>query len=89
MGNPRLVVFDDFFQNLDAASRSLIIRMLTDRTHPWTVLAVSHDPQLLAAFDRILVIDNGRLVRDGSFEELRRDPLCRNLLHDSLGLTGA
>jgi ABC-type bacteriocin/lantibiotic exporter with double-glycine peptidase domain len=89
VGNPRLVVFDDFFQNLDAASRSLIIRMLTDRTHPWTVLAVSHDPQLLAAFDRILVIDNGRLVRDGSFEELRRDPLCRNLLHDSLGLTGA
>lgn len=89
VGDPRLVVFDDFFQNLDAASRSLIIRMLTDRTHPWTVLAVSHDPQLLAAFDRILVVDNGRLVRDGTFEELRRDPLCRNLLHDSLGLTGA
>jgi len=89
VGNPRLVVLDDFFQNLDAASRTLIIRMLTERARPWTVLAVSHDPQLLAAFDRVLVVDNGRIVRDGSFEDVRRDPLCRNLLHESLGLTGA
>jgi ABC-type bacteriocin/lantibiotic exporter with double-glycine peptidase domain len=89
VGNPRLVVLDDFFQNLDAASRTLIIRLLTDRQHPWTVLAVSHDPQLLSAFDRVLVVDNGRVVRDGPFDEVRRDPLCKNLLHESLGLTGA
>jgi ABC-type bacteriocin/lantibiotic exporter with double-glycine peptidase domain len=89
VGHPRLVVLDDFFQNLDAASRTLIIRLLTDRQHPWTVLAVSHDPQLLSAFDRVLVVDNGRVVRDGPFDEVRRDPLCKNLLHESLGLTGA
>jgi ABC-type bacteriocin/lantibiotic exporter with double-glycine peptidase domain len=82
VGRPRLVVLDDFFQNLDAGSRALIIRLLTDRARPWTVLAVSHDPQLLAAFDRVLVVHDGRVVRDGPFASLRDDPVCRSLLHD-------
>ncbi len=81
VGRPRLVVLDDFFQNLDATSRSLIIQLLTDRARPWTVLAVSHDPILLAAFDRVLVIDNGQVVNEGVFETLQHDPFCRALLH--------
>jgi ABC-type bacteriocin/lantibiotic exporter with double-glycine peptidase domain len=92
VGRPRLVVLDDFFQNLEAASRALIIRLLTNRERPWTVIAVSHDPQLLAAFDRVIVIHNGRIVRDGSFQQLRNDPICRSLMHeylnDSLAASG-
>jgi ABC-type multidrug transport system fused ATPase/permease subunit len=87
VGNPRLVVLDDFFQNLTIGVRTLIIRLLTDRSRPWTVLAVSHDPQLVAAFDRLLVVHEGRIVRDGSFAELQHDPLCRHLLHQDLGST--
>jgi ABC-type bacteriocin/lantibiotic exporter with double-glycine peptidase domain len=82
VGKPRLVVFDDFFQNLDAASRTLIIRLLTNRERPWTVLAVSHDPLLLASFDRVIVVHDGQVVREGRFEALRDDPICRSLLHD-------
>jgi ABC-type bacteriocin/lantibiotic exporter with double-glycine peptidase domain len=92
VGRPRLVVLDDFFQNLDAGSRSLIIRLLTDRSRPWTVLAVSHDPQLLSAFDRVIVVHEGRVLREGPFAQLRADPLCRSLLHEylnePLGLNG-
>lgn len=88
VGNPRLVVFDDFFQNLDAASRSLIIRLLTDRARPWTVLAVSNDPLLLAEFDRVVVVHGGRVVREGPFKTLRDDPICRTLLHETLTLNG-
>ena len=46
------------------------------------MIAVSHDPQLLAAFDRVLMVDQGRVVREGPFEVLREDALCRNLLHE-------
>jgi ABC-type bacteriocin/lantibiotic exporter with double-glycine peptidase domain len=90
VGNPRLVVLDDFFQNLDAASRALIVRLLTDRRRSWTVLAVSHDPQLLAAFDRVIVIHGGKVVREGPFSVLRDDPVCKLLLHEVRGdLAGA
>lgn len=84
VGRPRLVVFDDFFQNLDAPSRALIIRLLTNRDRHWTVLTVSHDPQLLAAFDRVIVVHEGQVVRDGTFQQLRNDPVCRSLMHEYL-----
>ncbi|MBU6367773.1 MAG: ATP-binding cassette domain-containing protein, partial [Gemmatimonadetes bacterium] len=83
VGAPPLVVLDDFFQNLDAGSRALILGLLTDRARPWTVLAVSNDPLLLAAFDRVLVLEAGRVVADGPFAALRDLPVCRTLLHDA------
>lgn len=82
VGEPRLVVLDDFFTNLDGASRTLIIQLLTDRSRPWTVLAVSHDPQLLSAFDRVIIVDGGQIVCEGPFETVRHEPACRRLLRD-------
>lgn len=81
VGRPRLVLLDDFFQNLEAASRALILRLLTDRSRPWTVLAVSNDPQLLSVFDRVIVVHEGRVLREGPFAALRNDPVCQMLLH--------
>ncbi|QJR34336.1 peptidase domain-containing ABC transporter [Gemmatimonas groenlandica] len=89
VGRPRLIVLDDFFQNLDAASRTLIIKLLTDRNRPWTVITVSHDPQLLEAFDRVLVVEDGQVVREGPFSVVRMDPMCLNLLHETPMTTGA
>ena len=88
VGRPRLVVLDDFFQNLDAMSRAHIIGLLTDRRRPWTVIAVSLDPQLLAAFDRVILVEDGRIMKEGSFDMLRNDPDCRTLLHDNSSLSG-
>jgi ABC-type bacteriocin/lantibiotic exporter with double-glycine peptidase domain len=89
VGRPRLIVLDDFFQNLDASSRSLIIRLLTNRERHWTVIIVSHDPQLLSAFDRVLVVHDGKVLRDGTFQQLRGDPLCRSLLHEYVNESSA
>jgi ABC-type bacteriocin/lantibiotic exporter with double-glycine peptidase domain len=80
VGNPRLVVLDDFFQNLDVASRTMILTLLTDRRRPWTVIAVSHDPQLLKAFDRVIVVQDGKVVREGSFDAITDDVYTRHLL---------
>ena len=37
-----------------------------------TVLAIAHRVSTLAALDRIIVLDNGRIVEDGSPGELLR-----------------
>jgi ATP-binding cassette, subfamily B, bacterial len=36
-----------------------------------TVIAVAHRLSTIAAFDRVLVIQNGRIVQDGTPSELR------------------
>lgn len=86
VGSPRLVVMDDFFQNLEAQTRDLFVALLMDRRRPWTVLAVSHDPSFLAAADRVLVMQGGRVVADGSLEEVSRTPAAGAIL-GAVGVT--
>lgn len=80
VGSPRLVVMDDFFQNLEAQTRDLFVALLMDRRRPWTVIAVSHDPAFLAAADRVLVMQDGRVVADGSLDEVARTPAAGAIL---------
>ena len=81
VGQPRLLLLDDFFQNLDDEYRTRLIRLLTDRATPHTVIAVSHDPQFLAACDLIIVMDRGRIKEQGTYAELA-GTLGRSSAHD-------
>ena len=69
----RLVILDEAFRGLDRSTR----RRLTERARAWwkhaTLLFVSHDIEETRGFERVLVIDGGRVVEDGAPEELLRD----------------
>ena len=49
-----------------------IQRALTRLLRGRTVVAVAHRLSTLADFDRILVVDDGRIVEDGTVEDLLR-----------------
>ncbi len=59
-GRPRLVLVDDYYQNVEPDCRQHLVECMTDPRAPWTLLLVSHDPAYLAACDRVLVLDGGR-----------------------------
>ena len=81
VGRPRLVVVDDYYQNIEPDSRQHLVQCLTDAREPWTLLLVSHDPQFLAACDRVLVLEEGRVVRDGPFDRVAADtPFLQRLV---------
>jgi len=81
-GAPRMIAVDELFQNLPADERLRLVSLLTDASRPWTVIAVSHDPHLLAAMDRVIILDNGAVRRDANFAELRDDPYIRQLIEN-------
>jgi ABC-type bacteriocin/lantibiotic exporter with double-glycine peptidase domain len=70
VGAPRLLLLDDFFQNLADEYRTRLIRLLTDRGAAHTVVAVSHDPEFLAACDLIIVMEGGRIRERGTYDQL-------------------
>src|SRR5699024_7902274 len=57
---PAVVVADEPTTLLDLANSRRVIEMLTSL--PQQVLVVSHDLDALASFDRVIVIDGGRVV---------------------------
>ncbi|NUS38907.1 MAG: ABC transporter ATP-binding protein [Lysobacter sp.] len=63
---PALLFADEPTSSLDAANGQLVIDMLHDiaRLHGNTVLCVSHDPRLIAHADRVLRMEDGRILDD-------------------------
>ena len=61
-GDPRVVVLDEPDANLDAAGETALLAAIADmKARGTTVIVVSHNPTLMAAVDRILVLKNGAL----------------------------
>lgn len=71
--NPELVILNDFFTGLKRAAKIELIQCLVDKKNRWTVLAVSNDPLIMAACDRILVLNDGMIEAEGKFDELLKN----------------
>ena len=65
---PRVLVLDEPTTLLDLRNARLIARLVADL--PQQVLLVTHHLELLDGFDRVLLVDGGRLVADGPPDEV-------------------
>jgi ATP-binding cassette, subfamily B, bacterial len=77
-----IVVLDEATSSLDSASEVEIQRALEVLMRGRTVLAIAHRLSTVTKFDRIVVLQQGRIIEDGSPLELRRrrgafDQMCR------------
>ncbi len=61
----RLVLLDEAFRGLDRASRRALSRSVRAHVGKATVVEVTHDVADTTDFERILVIEDGKLVEDG------------------------
>lgn len=64
--NPQLLFADEPTSALDAANGQMVIDLLhrLARTHRAAVLCVSHDPRVVGHADRVLHMEDGRLLDD-------------------------
>ncbi len=68
--NPQFMIFDDALASVDTETEERILsRFLKLRAGRSNIL-ISHRVSTLQAADRIIVLDNGRIVQSGTHEEL-------------------
>jgi subfamily B ATP-binding cassette protein HlyB/CyaB len=72
VGNPRVLIFDEATSALDyeseAAIQANMLRICKDRT----VIIIAHRLSTLRNANRIVTVENGRLIEDGTHESLLR-----------------
>jgi ATP-binding cassette subfamily B protein len=68
--DPRILVLDEATSSLDSLSEELIQSALKGVMQGRSSLVIAHRLSTILAADRILVLDQGRLVQQGSHEEL-------------------
>ncbi len=69
--NSPILVFDEATSALDPLSEQGVHKAMARLMEGRTVLAIAHRLSTLAGLDRILVMEDGRIVEDGSLAELK------------------
>ncbi|AFY66102.1 ABC transporter ATP-binding protein [Geitlerinema sp. PCC 7407] len=72
--NAPILILDDALSSVDNQTATRILGNLSSDTQQKTVIFISHQLSAAATADRILVMDQGRIVQSGSHAELVQEP---------------
>lgn len=70
IGNPRILIFDEATSALDYESEFAVMRNMQAICKDRTVLIIAHRLSTVRRADRIVVVEKGRIVEDGSHDAL-------------------
>jgi ATP-binding cassette subfamily B protein len=68
--DPRILILDDATASVDASTEARIKRALREVMEGRTTIIIAHRSSTIALADRIVVLDQGRIVADGDHDHL-------------------
>lgn len=72
IADPRILIFDEATSALDYESESIVQKNMAQMARGRTVIIIAHRLSALRLADRVITIERGRLIEDGSHQELMK-----------------
>ncbi|WP_239022872.1 peptidase domain-containing ABC transporter [Pontibacter mangrovi] len=76
---PKLLIVDNFWAGMAKKDKMELLRLLTSPQFDWTMIIVSNDREVMRLCDRTLLLQDGRLVANGSYEEIKEMGVLQEL----------
>ncbi len=70
LANPRILILDEATANLDTTTELVVQRGIQQLTRGRTALIIAHRLSTIRDADRIIVLEHGRIVEQGTHDEL-------------------
>lgn len=73
--NPKILLLDESIHKLNVQDKKLIFKILKEykEKNNLTIILITHDLEDTLSSDRIVVLDSGKIIKDGSPEEIYAD----------------
>ncbi|MFI7450076.1 ABC transporter ATP-binding protein [Nonomuraea sp. NPDC049714] len=85
LARPRLLLLDESTANLDGRTEALVRQVIASAANDCTLVIVAHRLATVRDADFIIVFDEGRVLAQGSHDDLiKESPLYRELAHNQL-----
>ena len=82
--NPEILIIDEGTSALDVETEEKIVKELIESFKDKTVLMITHRLSLLNVVDRVIVVENGKIIEEGKVKELKlKDGLLNRFLQIS------
>ncbi len=69
--DPQIIILDDCLSAVDTKTEHKILSYLKSALRVKTSIMITHRINSLMAFDKIIVLDQGKIIEEGSLEELK------------------
>jgi ABC-type multidrug transport system fused ATPase/permease subunit len=68
--NPSLLLLDEATSALDVESESIVLSNVFNYSKDCLIISVSHRPETMLKSDVVLLLDDGKLIDYGSYDDL-------------------
>ncbi|MEQ8423737.1 MAG: ABC transporter ATP-binding protein, partial [Cyclobacteriaceae bacterium] len=76
---PKLILLEDTLGQLGPVTRNKFAKYVFDKNKGWTGIAISNAPDILEMMDRVIVVEKGEIVNEGTYDELSKMDWAKNL----------
>ncbi|MFH1283237.1 MAG: ABC transporter ATP-binding protein [bacterium] len=80
--NPSILILDEATSALDSESEKLVQNAIEELMKKRTVFVIAHRLSTIKKADRIIVIDGGKIMQDGSHADLLQSSILYKKLHE-------
>lgn len=70
VAKPRLLLVEDAYSLLEQKDRRAVAEFITSPERSWTLIAVSNDPVIARNCDRIIILQEGKIVLEGDYKTI-------------------
>lgn len=72
--NPTILILDEATSALDERSQEIVQEALEEAMHGRTSIVIAHRLSTVKKCDRVVVLNDGKVVEQGTYDQLSEDP---------------